>query len=78
MPDLPTEAEVAEMRERANGWGGTYEFRPQGVQDRDRLLALVEAWAPLIEGAAFGVRQDMDNMERRVHAEYRRWKGETT
>lgn len=82
MTDLPTEAEVASLRDSLTGTREVPSAKVCAEQLR-RLLALVEAWAPIVAGVV-----DLDGVgpldERQVklldeaYAEWRRWKGETT
>ena len=85
MPDLPTEADVAALNALAHKNGYLYHG------DVDRLLALVEAWAPIVEEVADALDEDdwcpccYHDMEHEpecsfgmARAEWQRWKGETT
>ena len=68
--DLPTEAEVAEMRTLADRCNHETADSLR-VDDVLRLFDLVEAWAPLVEEAGLGFA-----WSRTARDEWQRWKGE--
>ena len=67
--DLPTEAEVTEMRARSDEWI-RHDARWSDVHG---LLALVEAWAPIVERSR---KRDTGVSRAVADREWRRWRGD--
>ena len=81
LTDLPTEAEVAEIRRYEDHRARTSPFGPDGLWRAEkaclRLLDLIEAWAPIVEEAAASNTCDTCSEEviRVAKAVWQRWKG---